>query len=401
MNLEAWIEKQRIHAGAMMRRSISPTTVKTRERFFQTITPKSGSVVASPVLAAYDPEPDYFFHWFRDSAVVMDALRLARDVVPEAPGLFADFLRFSLDLQRLDGRDYPPPRAEPDFAKFLRRDLDAAHGAAIGAETRVNPDGSLDITDWPRPQNDGPALRALAILNWGVPGDDAAALLTSDLGFVLTHARHPCFGVWEEERGLHYYTLLVSAAALARGAEWLATMDEPAMAALCRDEAEALFLALEAWWLEEAGFIRAHILDQRRAEKELDVSVILAANHAGIAPNEKLKATLAKLNAQFGALDPLNRGRDAPALGRYASDTYYGGGAWYAATLAAAEFCYRAGDLPRGDAYMETVRAFTPESGDLSEQFDRATGVQTSARHLAWSYAGFLTAAAARSAASG
>ena len=400
MNLEAWIEKERVHAAIMMRRSVSPAIVKTRERFFQTITPRPGSVVASPVLAAYDPEPDYFFHWFRDSAVVMDALRLAQDVVPEAPGLFADFINFSLDLQRLDGRGYPPPMAEPDFTKFLRRDLGAAHGAAIGAETRVNPDGTLDITDWPRPQHDGPALRALAIFNWGVPGDAAAALLASDLGFVLTHARRPCFGIWEEERGLHYYTQLVSAAALARGADWLATMDETAMAALCRDEADHLFAVLETWWLAEAGFIRAHILDQRRPEKELDISVILAANHAGIAPDEKLKHTLAKLDGVFGALYPINRGWSAPALGRYVDDTYYGGGAWYAATLAAAEFCYRAGNVGRGDAYLQTVRAFTPESGDLSEQFDRATGVQTSARHLAWSYAAFLTAAAARSAAS-
>jgi glucoamylase len=399
--MEAWIEKERIHASAMMRRSISPTIIKTRERFSQTITPKPGSVVASPVLAAYDPEPDYFFHWYRDSAVVMDALRLARDVVPEAPGLFADFLRFSLDLQRLDGRLCPPPQAEPDFVKFLRRDLDKAHGAAIGAETRVNPDGSLDITDWPRPQYDGPALRALAILNWGVPGDDAAALLASDLGFVLTYARRPSFGVWEEERGLHYYVLLVSAAALARGADWLATLGELAMAAICRDEADILFASLEEWWLGDVGFIRAHILDQRRAEKELDVSVILAANHAGIAPDEKLKATLTKLDTLFSTLYPINRGRSAPALGRYAGDSYYGGGAWYATTLAAAEFCYRAGDVGRGDAYMQTVRAFTPDSGDLSEQFDRATGTQTSARYLAWSYAAFLTAAAARSAASG
>ena len=356
-----------------MRRSISPSIIKTRERFFQTITPNPGSVVASPVLAAYDPEPDYFFPWYRDSAVVMDALRLAQDVVPEAPGLFADFLRFSLDLQRLDGRTCPPPRAEPAFAKFLRRDLDKAHGAAIGAETRVNPDGTLDISNWPRPQHDGPALRALAILNWDVPGDAAAALLTTDLRFVLGHARRPCFGVWEEERGLHYYVLLVSAAALARGAGWLESQGDTALAALCRDEADYLFAALEKWRLPDLGFIRAHILDQRRAEKEMDVSVILAANHAGIAPNEKLKTTLGKLDALFGALYPVNRGRSAPALGRYAGDTYYGGGAWYSATLAAAEFCYRGGEADRGDAYLQTVRAFTPASGDLSKQFDRTT----------------------------
>ncbi len=72
--------------------------------------------------------------------------------------------------------------------------------------------------------------------------------------------------------------------------------------------------------------------------------------------------------------------------------------AYYFATLGAAEFCYRSGERARGDAYLETVRAFTPDSGDLSEQFDQTNGVQTSARHLAWSYAAFLTAVAARQA---
>jgi len=45
---------------------------------------------------------------------------------------------------------------------------------------------------------------------------------------------------------------------------------------------------------------------------------------------------------------------------------------------------------------MRTVQAYTPASGDLSEQFDRATGAQISAKHLAWSYAAFITAAASR-----
>ncbi|MBV8307976.1 MAG: hypothetical protein JO274_10895, partial [Gammaproteobacteria bacterium] len=49
-----------------------------------------------------------------------------------------------------------------------------------------------------------------------------------------------------------------------------------------------------------------------------------------------------------------------------------------------------------GDAFMRTVRSFTPPGGELSEQFDRTTGVQTSARHLSWSYAAFITAAASR-----
>ena len=32
----------------------------------------------------------------------------------------------------------------------------------------------------------------------------------------------------------------------------------------------------------------------------------------------------------------------------------------------------------------------------MSEQFDQRTGAQTSARHLAWSYAAFITCVAAR-----
>ena len=50
----------------------------------------------------------------------------------------------------------------------------------------------------------------------------------------------------------------------------------------------------------------------------------------------------------------------------------------------------------RGDTFMRTVHAYTPPSGDLSEQFDRVAGAQTSAKHLAWSYAAFITAAASR-----
>jgi glucoamylase len=94
-------------------------------------------------------------------------------------------------------------------------------------------------------------------------------------------------------------------------------------------------------------------------------------------------------------------------MGRYEGDTYYSGGAYYFSTLAAAEFCYRAAGAAedrsdalalreRGDGFLRTVQRFTPEDGALSEQFDQATGAQTSARHLAWSYAAFISSITAR-----
>ncbi len=399
--LERWIAREWDHATAMMLKSISPVgIVKERPRFGQVIRPKPGSVVASPVLAAYDPEPDYFFHWYRDSALVMDALRLLRRDLPQADAHFHDFVRFSLGLGAIDGRAMPPDwreRTDPDFRRFLRRDLDTAHGAAIGTETRVNPDGTLDITDWPRPQHDGPALRALTLLRWDAEGE-AEELLRRDLGFVLRHARKPSFDIWEEEFGLHAYTLRVSAAALTEGAAWLVRRGEAGKAEHCRAEATAIETLLEGFWLAGENHICSRWVEGGAPEKQLDMAVILASNHARVT-GPRYAATLERLEGLFDAAYPINRTRPAgraPAMGRYAGDEYYSGGAYYFASLGAAEFCYRAGARARGDAFLETVRAFTPESGDLSEQFDQVTGAQNSARHLAWSYAAFLTAIAAR-----
>jgi glucoamylase len=178
----------------------------------------------------------------------------------------------------------------------------------------------------------------------------------------------------------------------------------------------------------------------RVPEKALDISVILGVLHAGRAKgahsvlDPRAQATLTALEDLFDAEYPINHQRSpdrGPAMGRYARDVYYGGNPWYLATLAAAEFYFKlaiamqsgaemvatndnarfrrrlsaargAGDSPaaaaleRGDSFVRTVQAYTPAGGDLSEQFDRATGGQTSAKHLAWSYAAFLTAAASR-----
>ncbi len=102
--------------------------VKVRPGFGQTVRPIAGSVVASRVLAAYDPDPDYFFHWFRDSAIVIDAVRLLYEtghLGAEALTHFADFVRFSLSLGELDGRALATSthwreNVTPDFVQYLR-----------------------------------------------------------------------------------------------------------------------------------------------------------------------------------------------------------------------------------------------------------------------------------------
>ncbi len=429
--LERWLEQQYRHCAVALMRSVSAVDIiKTRPGFGQSVRPRKGSIVASPILGAYDPEPDYFFHWLRDSAIVIDALRLlTEDEHLGFDGLshFADFVRFSLSLEGLDGRrliDNPAwrERIAPDYRQYVRTDddLSVAHGEAVASETRANPDGTLDISKWPRPQNDGPFARALSVLRWrnSAPLDvdvrlAVDALLRSDLQFTLRHWRDACFDIWEEEKGFHYYTLRMAAAALDAGAGWFEEQGDSGDAATCRSDVAAIFKILDGYWLEDAQFYRSRLLESSLpSSKELDIAVIFAALHAAgngkthSVQDPRMHATLAKLQALFDAQYPINRqrARRAPAMGRYAGDVYYSGGAYYFSTLAAAEFCFRAALhsteksalTDQGDAFLETVRAFTPASGEMSEQFDQRTGEQRSAQQLAWSYAAFISCIAAR-----
>lgn len=477
-----WMQRQYEHSAARMCAAISAThLVKERRPFGRTVRPVAGSVLACPVIAAYDPDPDYFFHWARDSAVVMDALRVlieSATLGAEAIRYVEDYVGFGLGLLAVDGpgtlRELGDFRAEvePFYLQYIRDDADlrGIMGDRVQGEPRFNPDGTLDILKWSRPQHDGPASRALTLLRFQPLVEIRAPhltgalrqLLDADLAFTLRHWQEPSYDIWEEELGTHYYTRLVQHAALADGAVWHAALGETERA---RDEAAAardLAGTLAAFWDERDGFLHSRLSPQgARSEKDLDIAVVLAVIHArrGFGPHSvldpKVLATLARLEALFASLYAINRGCGggrAPAMGRYAGDRYYSGGAYYFSTLGAAEITYRiatavatdpaepappdrsgraialrrwtAGgdDLPdlsvgpspasredraaltrsllaRGDAFMATVAAFAPATGALAEQFDQTTGAPSSAKDLAWSHAAFITAVASRRAA--
>jgi glucoamylase len=498
-DLDLWMARQYAVSAAGMLRAVSAISlVKERPHFGQTIRPVRGSVLASPETASYDPNPDYFFHWLRDSAIVLDALRTLIEqetLGPEAVGYLDDFIEFSLGLCRLSGPEFlarfPLERtrssdeksrhndialdrgdfrakAAPDALKWLRSHEELAQvvGDRALGEVRYNADGSLDLIKWSRPQNDGPALRALTIMRFTAlpafrePGreDRVHALLDYDLDYTLAHWREPCFDLWEEVSGRHYYTRAVQYAALADGAVWLAKRGDAARAQKCKEAAHELLGCLADHFDAATGVYLSRLpgaeTPATAPPRRLDIATPLAAVHARRpeGPHSVLDPaqlnTLARIEETFDAEYPINRGRDADcaaALGRYSGDVYYSGGAYYFSTLGAAEFYYRfaeaiakglpvpisadnraalaallregeqalAGDfigeelrqrlfaamLDRGDAYMATVRKFVPDSGELSEQFSQQDGKQTSAKNLAWSYACFITAFVARAAA--
>jgi len=428
--LEAWIRQQARHSAGAMERAISAThLVRRREGFGQEVVPARGSVLASPVIASWDPEPDYFFHWLRDSAIVM---RCVAELMQDAQGgaerrrwrrHFEGFVRFSLGLCSLDAADFLKGRRHREatrrgFRKFLRPDseLRALGGDKLLGEPRFNPDGTLDVFRWSRPQYDGPALRALACSRYlsagGPPSEDVLRLLRLDLGFTRRHSDRSCIGPWEEpgENAHHYYVALVQLGALVHGRDWA---DEPARQRHAAEE--RLRAGLERHWSQRHGVYAAiREAPGKSADDLLDAALLLAVLDADLpdgphsVQDPRVQSTQAAIEGLFARELPINRGLplgQGPALGRSRGDRYFGGGAWYPTTLAAAGLCYRLARCPgqdraalvrRGDAFLATVRALTPADGALSEQVDRATGAQASARHLTWSYAAFVSTARLR-----
>jgi glucoamylase len=453
--LSAWMDEHARLSAAGMLRSISATDLRMhRPGFSQTVVPAPGSVLASPRYGDWTSEPDYFFHWLRDSALIMQAVigRIeAGDSSADWAGHFGDFVRFSLEISRISGRQFLETvdfrsGVRADLRQFLRPDEEVAavEGERTLAEVRTNADGTLDFTRWSRPQNDGPALRALAAMRFEALGpvqDDQARegleeLVLGDLDFTQRHWAEPCHDIWEEESAHHYYTQVAQLAALRSGADWATRRGDAVRAARFRDAATALAPRLDDYWSPEERIYRCTLRPAGpERQKVLDIAVILGAVHAGLAEgrhsvlDDRVQATLLQLEAVFESAFAINRARGpglGVALGRYPGDRFFDGGAWYIATFGAAELCYRlaaairsgaasdagydtplargAADrdglvralLARGDATMAMARRFVPPTGELSEQFDPDTGEQKSARDLSWSYAAFLTAYDAR-----
>ncbi len=348
-----------------MRRNIEPAFPKQVGE--KAIKAAPGSVIASP--SAQDP--DYFFHWVRDSALVMDA-------VVRLYGSYAD-----PDLERVI-------ESFIDFSARLQR---APVGAGLG-EVRFNVDGSPDTLPWSRPQFDGPALRALTLLRYQavrrtpLPAAREQVLrdvVRRDLDFVVLHWNEPCFDVWESYTGVYYYTRAVQAGALLAAAPVVRAWGDVARASRYEQVAQRLLDALDAHWRTPAGaaaragaadgFLAYSIGDLRdvngvpatRPGGGLDAGVVMAAVHAGRASGRhalddpRLLATAARLEALFEERFPINReDRHGPgtAIGRHEGDQYYGGNPFVFLTAAFAEFHYRlAASLPSRPSLV-----VTPES---------------------------------------
>ncbi|KAJ3163314.1 glycoside hydrolase 15 protein [Geranomyces variabilis] len=348
-DLDAWLARQTEFAVEGLLANISPEGTKR------------GVVVA----ATSRDHPNYWYHWTRDSALVMsvvNGLYARSSVGSEASELLETRMLESVTFAR--HLQYPP------------RD----GGEGLG-EPKFNVDGTTFTGPWGRPQNDGPALRALTMIQfaeeylarggdekllrellypaharWGIK-PDLAYVSSPTLGLGLG------FDLWEEVKGHHFYTRMVQHAALVAGQRFAATMgdDDSWYWADVERARQHLEAALPNHWSRGNG----HIIETLNwaggvdyKVTNLDAATLLAVLHTRreyglFSPHSpEIQFTFLRLLDAFEPLYAINSEKFdpvgdplAPALGRYAEDVYDGygestGNPWVLLTAAAAEYIY-------------------------------------------------------------
>ncbi len=332
--LGEWLKSEKSFATERMLKNISPADAVP------------GVVVASPS----KDNPNYYFHWIRDASLTMDQVVFLYANSREAKratyqGMIEDFVALTLRQQKNPGKE------------------------GLG-EPRYLIDGSADTLPWGRPQYDGPALRALTLIHFinffpktglshkdkQLKADTISAIQT-DLDYVTQKWNTPCFDLWEELRGLHFYTQSVQYSAMMNGAVFFRAQGDPGFARLLQQTALQVKSELEKYWDEKKGYLGAsRNLEQAPGSTyksaNLDTAVVLSALHSsdpygkiGLSflalDDDRLMATVAALEAAFLAEYKINASAKVPAIGRFTDDVYFYGNPWYMTTAGFAELYFR------------------------------------------------------------
>ena len=315
---------------------------------------RPGAVIASPSRS----DPDYYYCWVRDAALVMYVVGLlcGRSTARRAKAVY---------LKRLT--EYV------EFSRFTQTTPDRTAGLG---EPKFHVDGTAFTGEWGRPQNDGPALRAITLSRFAdhlldrgnsryvlkhlyTPGLPANSVIKSDLEYVSHHWREPSFDYWEEENADHFSTRMVQRRALLGGADLAERLNEPGAADWYRQQAAFIGAELERHWLREAGCIRTSVNHDAGISYKtsgLDTAVMLGVLHGEVPGRsfsvieDHVLATAQCIRDRFDGLYGVNTsqpGRPGVAIGRYPEDRYDGyrtdseGNPWFLAGNGFAEYYYR------------------------------------------------------------
>lgn len=345
-----------------------------------------GLSVASPSTAW----PNYYYHWIRDGALAVGTLV---GQLEKHNDQYSDQIRTIIESYIASSRQL---QTVPTVSGTL-------------GEPKYYIDGSPFDEPWGRPQNDGPALRVMALAKYAQSLSVARnrrvfqQVIKADLEFILSAWQEPCFDLWEEVYGVHFFTVLSQYGAVKAGAaltrlagldsfthayeETLYKMKEYIQKTFL--EYEVIFEHSPIYLAGRSGIDSASVLAVKTlsslASWTEEINGPLLINMT----DSRLYNTIEFLNTDFRLRYPINYGNSG-GIGRYPEDVYDGygvsqGNPWFLTTAAVAETLLYSGLIEEGYAHMGFIAAHRSDDS-LSEQINRYTGYMQGASSLTWSY---------------
>ena len=328
--------------------------VFTKKDLNRIIISTPGAILASP--SNHDPffSQDYQFHWVRDAALTMN----------EVVYLYAH----SSDRERKILKSYLMYYIE--YEKQAQR--------YILGEPKYNLDGTVFEGDWARPQNDGPALRAITLMNilHELKNTEPQAwirniyyrMVVKDLDYIELHWHDFSYDLWEEVNDQdHFFTKMVQRKALIVGANWAKTFDDYTRYQVYKNIANQLSLSLMNHWDGNRGYYTETLKQLNYKGGGLNISILLGVLYGAVdSPNDafslnedKILKTIYALRQAFALEYPINRNHleQVPLMGRYPNDIYDGdqfilGNPWILTTAALAQYYYALAQLFLKQGYV-------------------------------------------------
>ncbi|KAJ2725074.1 hypothetical protein GGI07_001542 [Coemansia sp. Benny D115] len=346
-----WITNQDSYARSRILANIAP--------FNHDPSAMPGAVCASPSQS----RPDYYYSWTRDSALVMN--EILSWVIDSANSTQSNILTHTIE----------------DYISFTRHVQNLPNLKYGLAEAKFNMDGTPFTKNWCNGQTDGPAIRAYMLTRYARylldrgrdvrhlynPRPSAKSPIKTDLDYVASvWMQNQHCDIWEEARGLHFYTVMAQRRALVDGAQLARILGDSKAGKNYEVQAERITRQLlPRFWDKRRGHVLTTIdwsggLGNKYSN--LDSQVLLASLHSGLGDgvytveSQQMSATVLRLLKTFEPMYQINNvlsadinGAIVPigvAAGRYPEDVYNGvgtsrGNPWSLITSALAEYHYR------------------------------------------------------------
>lgn len=235
-----------------------------------------GAVIASPSKHS----PNYFYQWVRDAGITINTLVTAyadqRAQNATLGAVIRDYIKAARTIQRVTN-------PSGDFGSL----------AGLG-EPKFHVDGAPFEDNWGRPQRDGPALRAIAIINYintearylGVSyrsrrvRETFSDVIRYDLDYIVTYWQQDGFDLWEEVRGMHFFTSMTHKRALELGAQLARSTGHFDLAQRYRTEAKAVAAFIAQHFYDKTQDHLVETLGYSTKRTGLDSALFLGAIHA-------------------------------------------------------------------------------------------------------------------------